>query len=228
MIYIIGDSHVSVFSGTDKGLNGLRHIQPEFGTCYTLSGGSLRPHNVFEQRIPYFCPIKIGSNTAYNSFDKLPVIEQVIEEYEISEKDYIFLCFGEIDIRNHIGFNAEAEDILITEGIYRCVDRYMKTVDYLNDKYSNVGVYGSPPSSRKGDSPVKEYKDEIFRNVMTKEFNKHLKYNCNKNDIIFKDISEKLMLENGRTDPKFIMDDIHLSQEVMPFLKEEFKDLIDE
>ena len=73
MIYIIGDSHVSVFSGTDKTHDGLRHIQPEFGTCYTLSQGQLRPViNRFEQRIPHFCPIKIGSNTAYNSFIKLP------------------------------------------------------------------------------------------------------------------------------------------------------------
>ena len=42
MIYIIGDSHVSVFSGTDKTHDGLRHIQPEFGTCYTLYGTYLK------------------------------------------------------------------------------------------------------------------------------------------------------------------------------------------
>src|SRR5260221_14735848 len=106
MIYIIGDSHVSVFSGTDKTYDGLRHIQPEFGTCYTLSQGQLRPLiNRFEQKIPYFCPIKIGSNTAYNSYTKLSRIEQAIKEYNITENDYIFLCFGEIDIRNHIGLN---------------------------------------------------------------------------------------------------------------------------
>ena len=49
MIYIIGDSHVSVFSGTDtKEDNGERHIQPEFETCYTLNDGvfqSLRPQH---------------------------------------------------------------------------------------------------------------------------------------------------------------------------------------
>ena len=60
MIYIVGDSHVSVFSGTDKTHDGLRHIQPEFGTCYTLSQGQLRDHiNRFEQKIPFFCPIKL-------------------------------------------------------------------------------------------------------------------------------------------------------------------------
>ena len=92
MIYIIGDSHVSVFSGTDKTHNGLTHIQPEFGTCYTLSQGQLRPHiNKFEQRIPYFCPIKTGSNTAWNSYEKLPRIEQAISEYKITNNDYKWL-----------------------------------------------------------------------------------------------------------------------------------------
>jgi hypothetical protein len=42
---------------------------------------------------------------------------------------------------------------------------------------------------------------------------------------MFKDISKKLMLPNGTTDQKYIMDDIHLSQQVMPFLLEEFLDL---
>ena len=88
MIYIIGDSHVSVFSGTDKDQNGDRHIQPEFGYCYTLTLGSLRAHNKFEQQVPYFCPIKIGSTTAYNSFKMIPVINKAIEEYEITKDDY--------------------------------------------------------------------------------------------------------------------------------------------
>jgi hypothetical protein len=35
-----------------------------------------------------------------------------------------------------------------------------------------------------------------------------------------------MILPDGTTDPKFIMDDIHLSQEAMPLLKEAFKDII--
>jgi hypothetical protein len=34
------------------------------------------------------------------------------------------------------------------------------------------------------------------------------------------------MLPNGATDEKYIMDDIHLSQQVMTFLLQEFSDLI--
>lgn len=228
MIYIIGDSHVSVFSGTDKGTNGLRHIQPEFGTCYTISGGSLRPHNVFEQRLPMFCPIKIGSNTAYNSFNKLPIIEQVLLEYNITQDDYVFMCFGEIDIRNHIGFNAEKLNISIFDGIIKCVDKYTETLIYLKDKKINLGVYGPPASSENWGHRfgIKEYGDIFIRNNMTLEFNELLKEKCIDKNVIFKEIATKMILPCGTTDGKYFMDELHLSQETMPLLMEEFKDII--
>tara|TARA_R100000544_G_scaffold37157_2_gene27475 strand:- start:136 stop:816 length:681 start_codon:yes stop_codon:yes gene_type:complete len=226
MIYIIGDSHVSIFSGTDTTHNGLRHIQPEFGTCYTLSQGALRsPINKFEQRIPYFCPIKIGSNTAWNSYDKLPIIEQAIQEYEITKKDYIFACFGEIDIRNHIGIQNDKNNLGLKVNIESCVNRYFKTILYLNNKYLNVGVYGSPPSSV-GWKDTFGYKDVITRNNMTLLFNNYLKEKCITHNIIFKDISNFMIKEDGSTDEAFIMDDIHLSQKAIPLLIEEFKDLL--
>lgn len=221
MIYIIGDSHVSVFSGTDKGHDGLRHIQPEFGTCYTLSGGSLRPHNRFEQRIPEFCPIKIGSNTAYNSYSKLPIIEQALKEYNVTNEDEVYLCFGEIDIRNHIGPNAEKANIGMSDGIKLCVDRYAETIYYLKDKGYNIGVYG-PPASSVGYPSTYGWKDVFKRNIMTIEFNGYLRMVCNRNDFKFVSIEKEMMLPNGDTDPKFIMDDIHLSQEAMPLLKKAF------
>jgi lysophospholipase L1-like esterase len=228
MIYIIGDSHVSVFSGTDKTHDGLRHIQPEFGACYTLKLGKLKEDiNVFEQKIPYFCPIKIGSNTAYNSFNKLPRIEQVISEYDITDKDYVFLCFGEIDIRNHIGFNADKNGITFEEGIKICVERYVETIKYLKDKGVNVGVYAAPSSSVGGGLAI-DYGDVVFRNKMTIVFNEYLKTKTEELGIPFKDISKLLMLPDGTTDPKYIMDDIHLSQEAMPLIINEFSDIINE
>ena len=226
MIYIIGDSHVSVFSGTDTTHDGQRHIQPEFGTCYTLSGGQLRPIiNRFEQKIPYFCPIKIGSNTAYNSFSKLPIIEQVISEYDIKESDYVFLCFGEIDIRNHIGENAKKANISLYESIKICVDRYMETILYLKNKMVNVGVY-CPPASSVGWPTTYGYANVIVRNNITAAFNNYLGEKCIENDIRFVNICKEMILSTGETDQKFIMDDIHLSQQTMPIILEKFKDYI--
>ena len=223
MIYIIGDSHVSVFSGTDTTHDGLRHIQPEFGTCYTLSQGQLRQHvNRFEQRISHFCPIKTGSNTAYNSFNKLPRIEQAISEYGVTKDDYVFLSFGEIDIRNHIGFNVKTT---LEETIKNCVDRYMETVLYLKNKDINIGVYAPPCSSIGNKTPI-DYGDVILRNKMTMIFNEYLTHKCNENDIPIKNIASLMILPDGTTDESYIMDDIHLSQKAMPLLLKEFSDII--
>ena len=225
MIYIIGDSHVSVFSGTDTTHDGQRHIQPEFGTCYTIKTGALRPHNVFEQRIPFFIPIKIGSNTAYNSFSKLPIIEQAIAEYQIKESDYVFLCFGEIDIRNHIAENAIKTNISILDSIKICVDRYMETVMYLKNKGVNIGVY-CPPASSVGWASTYGFENVRVRNNMTIEFNNYLAGKCIENEIRFVDISKEMILPTGETDQRFIMDDIHLSQQTMPIILEKFKKYI--
>lgn len=228
MIYIIGDSHVSVFSGLDYGDDGMRHIQPEFGSCYTLKQGKLKPIiNKFEQRIPYFCPIKIGSHTAYNSYKKIDKINQVIEEYNITENDYIFFSFGEIDIRNHIGFHVGTKYRTLNEAINKCVDEYFNTITYYKNKNLKVGVY-APPASSVGERSPKNFGDVIIRNKMTLEFNSYLKLKCDQSGVIFKDISQEMMLQNGTTNQKFILDDIHLSQQAMPLLINKFSDIINE
>lgn len=127
MIYIIGDSHASIFSGVDTKENGQMHIQPEFGYCYTLSQGQLRTLiNPFEQKLSHFLAIKVGSHTAYNSFNKLPKIEQAISEYAIGSNDYIFMCFGQIDVQHHLIPNSIKNNTTVNEEIYVCVDKYIK------------------------------------------------------------------------------------------------------
>ena len=98
---------------------------------------------------------------------------------------------------------------------------------YLKDKGINVGVYGSPPSSVGKQLPI-DYGDVIFRNKMTIIFNEYLGDKCNENDIPFVNISKSLMLPDGTTDQKFIMDDIHLSQEAMPLIIKSFSKYINE
>jgi hypothetical protein len=55
-----------------------------------------------------------------------------------------------------------------------------------------------------------------------------LEKKCVDNNITFKDVSKFLMLEDGTTDSRFIMDDIHLSQESIPFIINLFTDIINE
>ena len=63
---------------------------------------------------------------------------------------------------------------------------------------------------------------------MTIVFNEYLKNKVKDLNIPFKDISKLLMLPDGTTDPKYIMDDIHLSQKSMPLILNEFSDIINE
>ena len=61
---------------------------------------------------------------------------------------------------------------------------------------------------------------------MTQIFNNFLKEKCHDKNIIVKDVSKNMMLPDGTTDQKYIMDDIHLSQQAMPLIKKEFSDII--
>ena len=179
MIYIIGDSHVSVFSGTDLKDDGSMHIQPEFGTCYTLKLGQLRGEiNKFEQRVPNFLAIKVGSYTAYNSFNKLPKIKQAINEYKINKNDYVFLCFGQIDIQNHLIKNSLKNNTSINETIDICLNRYIETILNLKTHFPNLrfGVYAPPSTSIGcGNYPQITPKEAINFNIITTNFNKKLK-----------------------------------------------------
>ncbi len=230
MIYIIGDSHVSIFSGVDTKENGQMHIQPEFGYCYTLSQGKLRLSiNPFEKKLPHFLAIKVGSHTAYNSFNKLPKIEQAISEYAIESNDYIFMCFGQIDVQHHLIPNSIKNKTTVNEEIYVCVDKYMETLNYLKEKHPNIkiGAYGAPATSIGcGEDPKISKEKAIEYNKITLLFNEYLKSKCEENDILFKDISKKLLLPDGSTNNEFVVDDIHLSMQTIPLIINEFLDII--
>jgi hypothetical protein len=229
MIYIIGDSHVSIFSGVDTMENGNMHMQPEFGTCYTLSQGKLREIiNPFEKKLANFLAIKVGSYTAYNSFNKLSKIEHAITEYNIGVNDYIFICFGQIDIQNHLIPNTLKNNLNIIQTIEICVDRYIKTLNYLKEKYPNIkiGAYGAPSTSIGCGNRPKISKDEsIEYNKITLLFNDYLKIKCEENSILFKEISKKLLQPDGSTNNIFVIDDIHLSVNTIPFILDEFSDI---
>lgn len=230
MIYIIGDSHVSIFSGVDTKENGQMHMQPEFGYCYTLSQGQLQPSiNPFEKKLPNFLAIKVGSHTAYNSFKKLPKIEQAISEYAIGSNDCIFMCFGQIDVQNHLIPNSIKNNTTVIEEIYLCVDKYIQTLLHLKVNHPNItiGAYGAPATSIGcGNRPRISKSESIEYNRITLLFNDYLKNKCEENGILFKEISKKLLLPDGSTDNKFVIDDIHLSVNTIPFILDEFSDII--
>jgi hypothetical protein len=231
MVYIIGDSHVSIFSGVDTINNGEIHIQPEWNYCYTIKDGqfiSLRPHNPFIKNLNGVIAVKFGSNTAYNLKNKINKFDEIISAYDITKNDKLLLCFGEIDIRAHLGFKSEEKGCELTEIIKECVDRYIDVLNELKEKNLAVGVF-APTASLPNELVYtigRNYKNSQTRNKITTEFNDYLKIKCVENDFIFKDIHKKMLRDDYSSDPKYFKDNIHVSKHVLPFILEELNDII--
>jgi len=225
MVYIIGDSHVSIFSGVDSRSDGQIHIQPEYGHCYILEDGemvSLRKRNEFIHNIPNVYPIKMGSHTAYNLINKVNKLNNIINDYHIGSDDLILLCFGEIDIRAHIGFKDVVDDA-ITE----CVDRYVSVLEELKRNGLNVGVF-APYASLPNELTYnvgKNYSNSQTRNKITTTFNHYLKQRMDELGMTFRDIHHLMLNDDYSSNQIYFKDNIHASKEVLPFIKEVLKEL---
>jgi hypothetical protein len=211
MVFLcIGDSHSSFFSGLGTKEN--KYMQP----VYNEEGCQ-------QNILPYFKAIRIGAATAYQLINKLPILENIVSD----NKDHsILFCFGEVDCRLHLPkrilVNNENEYNVVSE----CVDRYFQVIYHFhlkNIKCAVWGVIGSNPPSLPYPDMYKVGAMEQ-RNKITIVFNKLLKTKCEQYNIPFVSIFDT-MVTNYITDPKYIQDNIHLSQELMPKTLELFKDL---
>jgi len=220
MIYVIGDSHSSIFCGKD-------HIQPQWGACYTNKQGELKsPVNKFIRDLPQFYSIRSGAHIAYNMWKKTELIDNLIADHTINvNTDYIFFSYGEIDIGVHIGFNADKRKVPYPIIITEIIASYIKFLKYYKAKGYKVGVY-SPVASGLYNTAQRGYKTGKIRNIMTREFTRQLKVACDKHNIIFKSIFEKMIDKNDVTRSECLMDSIHASQFCMKYIMEEFKDII--
>ena len=217
-IHIFGDSHSRIYSSPYLS----NYI------CKVYYTGPITMHRIGRDK-PTLAQLKEMSKTYYTEY--LPKAKKEYQHMkypasdEIKPNDIVIFVFGEIDIRNHIGENAKKANISLYESIKICVDRYMETILYLKNKMVNVGVY-CPPASSVGWPTTYGYANVRVRNNMTLAFNNYLGEKCVENDIRFVNICKEMILPTGETDQKFIMDDIHLSQQAMPIILEKFKDYI--
>jgi hypothetical protein len=61
---------------------------------------------------------------------------------------------------------------------------------------------------------------------MTLYFTEYLEKKCSQIGVSVLSIAKDMMMEDGKTNQSYIMDDIHVSQKAMPFILEKFKMLI--
>lgn len=202
MINIIGDSHVCAFVYKDS---------PIF------------EYNIVKQN-ENFSAIRTPPYVAYNLYDKIQIINNDINMFgEIKENDYLFFCYGEVDIRCHIGFVADKNNQSYKEACKDVVDRYFIFIRQMKNLYKNVGIYGPIPS---GSSNVIQgngqpsYKTQKERQIITNIFNELLKQKCKEENVLFKN------LESIPTDSNdYYFDDIHLTNKIQPALVKLFADL---
>ena len=209
MIYIIGDSHSCAFTYT--------HFHEYIFNRYTPKQKGI------------FTSIRTEPFTIYNINTKIDKINNIINNLNIKPNDFIFFCYGEVDIRCHIGFNSEKNNIPIDDICKNISERYINFLLKIKKNHNNIGVYGpipSGPSNQIQGNGRPSYKTQIERNNITKKLNKYLKSYCIENNILFKNIdninNDFYIKQTGSGKE----DLTHLSNKVQPILTNLFSDLI--
>ena len=200
-IHCIGDSHVSLFSGLDA-----------VGRNYDA--------------LPFFKTYWMGPLTAYKAIERKEIMDTLLRE-DVKAGDKVLLCFGEIDCRAHLVKQAELRKEPLEKVVRQCVENYFELFLALKGLGYDVMAWNAPPPSME-DIEFGEYStygSYSQRLEATWTFNRILKELCGGNDIPFISIFEKLVGPDGLTNPLIFMDEIHLSQRVMPFVIDEFKEM---
>ncbi len=167
MIHCIGDSHASIFSGSDT-------MQPEWPN---------RSHDL----LPFFRSYRIGPATAYNIETKRNIIDEIINSSVNLDKDYVAFCFGEVDCRAHLKKQIDLQKRETKDIVLECVSRYFKTILH----YSNLGVKSiawGPVASHGKENPYTtgpSFGTDEERNKITQLFNEMLKSMCDEEGIKF-------------------------------------------
>ena len=207
MIYCLGDSHVSFFSGLDK-------IQPIWPS---------RSEDV----LPWFRTFHLGPVLAYNLISEQSTTRGREKAWEVLHNvippgSRIMLCFGEIDCRAHLLLQLERQKKPLAEIVAVCVERYTRFAKEVSDAGFEVMLYNAIPSKR-NKTDNRHHRNEYaavgscrMRNRTTRLFNGYLRGACQENSWLFLDTFDCFTLKDGLTTPWYFMDGIHLAQKAMP------------
>ncbi len=195
MIHCIGDSPVYVFTGVD-----------------TIGGNDI---------LLDFKTYRLGPHTAYNAITKWDIIESFLKN-SVKPSDSVMFCFGEIDCRVHLQKQSELQKRPLEDVVSECVQRYFAVFEKAKHYGHQLLAWNVPASSLNnvGYGEYSTYGNCKQRNEVISLFNKHLKRLCEKNGVIFISIFDKLVDDDGLTNPLYYMDSIHLSQRAMPLIQE--------
>lgn len=209
VIHCIGDSHASFFSGYDE-------IQLEWPKKSPQKYSFLKSYRLGAVIAYNLCKC----NTTFKGQEKL----FHLLNYHIPRHSKILLCFGWIDCAVHINKQAIIQNKSTQEITREIVDRYISVIKEIKRKGFQVMVWNVNPSALEESNPnFPHYGTCIERNNLTKYFNKYLKQKLIKENVLFLEIFDKLITEEGMTKGEYLIDPGHLSQKAMPFCFDELR-----
>lgn len=212
--HVIGDSHVSLFSGKDA-------IVPVWN----------EPH---EDLLPQFRTYRLGAFLAYNlategheGRDKLFACIK-----SLPKKSKVLLCFGEIDCRAHIVKQANIHDVTIASVAMGVSERYFLAIRDIKPLCGKLAIWGATPQSAAEHSSNKfpTVGSQHERNLATMHLNGRLRELCKEIDVPVFDILEDIIVSNPQfqlvSDESYFHDTAHLSQRALPFALEALADFL--
>lgn len=209
-LYIVGDSHVSVFCGRDALLPKWPKVVPSL--------------------VPIFHPIHLGPVTAHNWNNKSSSTEgrklfSDFIDWLADRRSPIILSAGEIDCRAHLLKKAKESHRPLSVGIETTVGRYFEFIERIRAEGLSISVL-SPPATlfrleQNPDFPF--HGSEKERNAVTRIFNTMLESVCEKNQIPFLDQFSFTVDSSNITRRHFFWDGVHLGAAALPRLVSEIR-----
>tara|TARA_B100000902_G_C27171754_1_gene844189 strand:+ start:131 stop:811 length:681 start_codon:yes stop_codon:yes gene_type:complete len=146
----------------------------------------------------------INSSLCY-TFGKKKLDRIDIRKFNVKTNDTIIFCLGEIDCRCHVYKHITTDNtyqMIIDEIISDYIEAIQLNVKVFNNKLKNVCIYNVPPTIRKKiehspDNPFPLLGTDEERKQYILYFNKILEQKCKENKILFFDIYNHYVDEEG-------------------------------
>ena len=193
-IFVFGDSHAGKFGGDAR----FKLVGPPAPTAWGLASEKARSESLFMlQMMLHFA----------------------------KDGDTVLFVLGEIDCRVHIYRQSIIQKREANEIIFDVVERYGRVVKDVRDHNPvKVAVLDVPPAVKQPNVYMVDYygtRDQ--RAEIARRFNIVLRDWCEKNEICFIEIYDRLTDERGWLKDEYAEDEVHVSGVVVPFVVQQLE-----
>lgn len=141
------------------------------------------------------------------------------------DDDIILFVLGEIDCRVHIYRQSVITGKSVNHLVFDTVKRYIRVVEDVRDHNPvDVAILDVPPAVKQPNVyMIDHYGTRDQRAEIARRFNVVLKDYCEKSKICFVELYPYIADERGWLKEEYSVDEVHVSEAVVPFVMEELK-----